>query len=276
MTVIENPIADEYFAAPAIARRDDTVVFVGSLAYPPNTDAITWIVQDIWPRVCRQRPDARLVVVGRGDGDSVTVPRMRSLVESVGGTFAVDVPDVRPYYWEASVVVAPLRLGAGLRNKVIHAMACHAPVVATPRRARGDRGRGRRACTGGVVRRRPRRRDRADDGRTGGVERDAQPQPPRSWRAIERRSSASASSSGGRPHCQTRRDSERRPVAISSRTGVCGGRRRPRSSAAVLPRARSAEGRGHHRRLTLDCRSPLGQEGFRPAARSARARMHRR
>jgi glycosyltransferase involved in cell wall biosynthesis len=132
VTVIENPIADEYFEPPAVSRRTDTVLFVGSLAYPPNTDAIEWITRDIWPSVLRHRPDARLVIVGRADGDVVTVPRVRALVEAAGGTFAVDVPDVRPYYWEATVVIAPLRLGAGLRNKVIHAMACRAPVVATP------------------------------------------------------------------------------------------------------------------------------------------------
>ena len=61
-----------------------------------------------------------------------TVAGVVQQVESIGGHLAVDVPDIRPYYWEATVVVAPVRLGAGLRNKVIHAMACHAPVVATP------------------------------------------------------------------------------------------------------------------------------------------------
>lgn len=131
VSVIENPIADEYFAEPAVGRTRDTVVFVGSLAYPPNTDAVAWIVDEIWPAVRRQRPEAKLVVAGRGDDDAVTVPRVRRQVEAAGGVFAVDVPDIRPYYWQAAVVIAPIRLGAGLRNKVIHAIACRAPVVAT-------------------------------------------------------------------------------------------------------------------------------------------------
>jgi len=113
------------------------VLFVGSLAYPPNTDAITWIVEEIWPAIRDQRRDAKLVVAGRGDGDAVTVPRVRRKVEAAGGAFAVDVPDIRPYYWRAAVVLAPIRLGAGLRNKVIHAMACRAPVVATPAAVEG-------------------------------------------------------------------------------------------------------------------------------------------
>ena len=130
--VIENPIADDYFEPPTSARSRDTVLFVGSLAYPPNTDAISWIVEEIWPSIRARRPEAKLVIAGRGDDDAVTVPRVRRQVEAAGGEFAVDVPDIRPYYWEAAVVLAPIRLGAGLRNKVIHAMACGAPVVATP------------------------------------------------------------------------------------------------------------------------------------------------
>jgi glycosyltransferase involved in cell wall biosynthesis len=43
-----------------------------------------------------------------------------------------DVDDIRPHYWRAAAVVSNLRHGAGLRNKVLHAMACGAPVVATP------------------------------------------------------------------------------------------------------------------------------------------------
>jgi glycosyltransferase involved in cell wall biosynthesis len=129
--VIENPIADEFFESPDRARTPNIVTFVGALAHQPNADAIRWLVRDIWPHVTAARPDTSLVVVGRADGDP-TVPELRALVEGAGGRLEADVPDIRPYYWEAAVVVAPLRHGSGLRNKVIHAMACGAPVVATP------------------------------------------------------------------------------------------------------------------------------------------------
>jgi glycosyltransferase involved in cell wall biosynthesis len=129
--VLENPVADTFFEAPDRPRSTSIVSFVGALAHQPNGDAIRWLVREIWPRVVAQRPDARLMVVGRADNDP-TVPELRALVERVGGRLEADVPDIRPYYWEAAVVVSPLRHGSGLRNKVIHAMACGAPVVATP------------------------------------------------------------------------------------------------------------------------------------------------
>lgn len=129
---IENPIAHRFFEAPQESRTSDEVVFVGTLNHHPNTDAIEWLVQDIWPHVMAQRPDARLRVVGRGDVGGRTTARLRDMVEAVGGELHADVDEILPYYWRAAVVVAPMRLGAGLRNKVLHAMACRAPVVATP------------------------------------------------------------------------------------------------------------------------------------------------
>jgi glycosyltransferase involved in cell wall biosynthesis len=130
--VIENPIADQYFKPPEGPRSDNVVTFVGTLHHRPNTDAIEWLAGEIWPLVLAQRPDAKLVVVGRGDQHGVYARRLGDLVAQAGGRLDADVDDIRPYYWESAAVVAPMRQGAGMRNKVIHAMACRAPVVATP------------------------------------------------------------------------------------------------------------------------------------------------
>lgn len=130
--VIENPIADQYFEAPRGQRSPSTVLFCGALTHGPNVDAIAWLTNEIWPAVVRRRPDAELVVVGRGDRAGVAEARVRPLVEAAGGRLDADVPDVLPYYWRAAVALAPLREGTGLRNKVLHAMASATPLVATP------------------------------------------------------------------------------------------------------------------------------------------------
>jgi glycosyltransferase involved in cell wall biosynthesis len=135
--VIENPIGDGYFDPPGVTRTSDTVAFVGSLLFEPNLDAVEWLIGDIWPRVVARRPLAALVVAGRSDGDPSRLAHVRRMVESVGGEVEADVPDVRPVYWRAATAIAPIRLGAGLRNKVLHAMACGAPVVATPAAVEG-------------------------------------------------------------------------------------------------------------------------------------------
>jgi hypothetical protein len=127
VTVIPNPIPDEFFARASSPRSTSTVTFIGSLSWEPNADSVRWICSDIWPRVRSRRPDARLRIVGRFPTDE-----LRRLVEAVGGEFFADVGDIRPFYWEAAVVIAPVRMGSGMRNKVLHGMACGAPLVATP------------------------------------------------------------------------------------------------------------------------------------------------
>jgi hypothetical protein len=55
--------------APPHAPDPNTVLFVGSMGYPPNIDAIEWLVADISSRIVAARPDARLVAAGRANDD---------------------------------------------------------------------------------------------------------------------------------------------------------------------------------------------------------------
>lgn len=126
VTVIPNPIPEPFFAEPSEPRSARTVAFIANLAYRPNVDAVEWLAAEIWPRVLAAVPDAELQVVGTSPD-----PAVRDAVASVGGSLHPNVPDVRPYYWRAGASVAPVRLGAGLRNKILHAAACGAPVVST-------------------------------------------------------------------------------------------------------------------------------------------------
>ena len=125
LDVVPLPIGDEWFAAPADERGTD-VVFVGALDYRPNVEAVRWLADAIWPLVRVARPAARLHIVGRSP-----VTGVRDAVERCGAELHADVPDTRPWYWRAGVVVSPIRLGSGIRNKVLHAFACGAPLVAT-------------------------------------------------------------------------------------------------------------------------------------------------
>jgi len=124
--VVPVPLADEFFEEPPRRRSSDTVAIIGMLNYRPNIDALLWFTSEVWPRVIERYPGARLQVVGRAPVDDV-----RTAVADVGGDLHADVPDARPYYWSAGVVPVPMRLGSGMRNKVLHAIATGAPLVAT-------------------------------------------------------------------------------------------------------------------------------------------------
>ena len=124
--VIPNGIDLQRFHARAASRDDDTLLFLGNFAYPPNQDAAKHLIQVVLPGVRDVMPAARLQLVG------VNPPGwLRELandhIEVTGA-----VPDVTPYLARATVFVCPLRFGAGLKNKVLEALAMGIPIVATP------------------------------------------------------------------------------------------------------------------------------------------------
>jgi polysaccharide biosynthesis protein PslH len=100
------------------------VLFVGTLDWPPNAEAVRFLLDDIWPRVRREVPDARLTIVGRGarPGDAGRDPSVR---------FTGWVPDVEPWFRQSRVMVVPLRSGSGMRVKILDAFARGVPVVST-------------------------------------------------------------------------------------------------------------------------------------------------
>jgi glycosyltransferase involved in cell wall biosynthesis len=124
--IVPLAVGEEWFVAPGLARERDLVTIVAGLDYWPNIDGIGWFVREGWPKIRAVLPDARLRVVGRSP-----VPELRALLASAGVELLADVPDARPHYWSAAVAVMPLRVGSGVKNKLIHAFACGAPVVAT-------------------------------------------------------------------------------------------------------------------------------------------------
>lgn len=124
--VVPSALGDDWFDAPSLARDGSLVSFVAALDYGPNRDAVDWLLADIWPRIRSEIPECRLRIAGRNPGDD-----LRSAVESAGGELCADLPDIRPAYWETAVALMPIRLGSGMRNKVLHAAACRAPIVAT-------------------------------------------------------------------------------------------------------------------------------------------------
>jgi sugar transferase (PEP-CTERM/EpsH1 system associated) len=100
-----------------------TLLFTGNMDYGPNIDAVCYFVQDILPLIRNQFPDIRFIIAGQRP-----VARVSALANdfiSVTGF----IPDLSVQYDEASVVVAPLRFGAGTQNKVLEAMAMGVPVV---------------------------------------------------------------------------------------------------------------------------------------------------
>ena len=102
-----------------------TLLFVGVMNYHPNTDAVRYFVEEVFPRIRSAHPDARLKVVGMHPPESI-----RSLASpEIEVTGVVD--DLRPHFDSAAAVVVPLRFGGGTRFKIVEAMAKGKAIVST-------------------------------------------------------------------------------------------------------------------------------------------------
>ncbi len=123
---------DEY-PAPIAQPQPDRVLFFGSFRHRPNVDALRFLLQDVWPRIQQARPQARLDVMG------ADIPTWaKQLAQQLSGIRVLGFqPDIRPALAEASVIIAPLRFGSGVKIKILESMALGKAVVTTPIGAEG-------------------------------------------------------------------------------------------------------------------------------------------
>ena len=122
------------FAAPADRPAAEwDLVFIGSMDWTPNEEAVVRFVREILPLVRQSKPDCSLAVVGRRPPRSILRLAEQDARITVTGT----IPDVRPYLWRSRLSIVPLRIGGGTRLKIYESMAAGVPVVSTTVGAEG-------------------------------------------------------------------------------------------------------------------------------------------
>lgn len=137
---LTNGVDTEYFSSTTIPevelkglrRGTPQFVFVGVLNYQPNTSGVIWFCRQVWPLIRQRWPDAHVDIVGRSP-----IKDIMALGDITGVQVVGSVPDVRPYILAADVAIAPLQIARGIQNKVLEALACGRPVIATAQAAAG-------------------------------------------------------------------------------------------------------------------------------------------
>jgi glycosyltransferase involved in cell wall biosynthesis len=130
LTILPNGVDVEYFAPDGQDRDAATLVFSGKMSYHANITMALHLVQAIMPHVWKRQPQVKLLIVGKDPPREVL-----RLGQHPGVTITGTVPDVRTYLRQATIAVVPMVYGAGSQFKVLEAMACGTPVVATPQAA---------------------------------------------------------------------------------------------------------------------------------------------
>ncbi|MPZ71869.1 MAG: glycosyltransferase [Nitriliruptorales bacterium] len=111
--------------APTVEGSRPVVTFIGNFAYEPNVDAAQHFVKRVLPRLVHSVPDVHVMLVG--NAPSMAVRALAGRHVTVTGR----VPDVGEYLQAATVVVCPLRVGGGVKVKMLEALAYSKAIVST-------------------------------------------------------------------------------------------------------------------------------------------------
>ena len=125
IVIVPNGVDFEHFTKKESSKIYD-VVFTGNMAYPPNVDAVEYLSREIMPIVWRTRPETTLCIAG-----ATPVPSVKAAAnEKITVTGWVD--DMRDVYAQSRIFIAPMRIGTGLQNKLLEAMAMELPCITSP------------------------------------------------------------------------------------------------------------------------------------------------
>lgn len=126
ISVIPNGVNSEYFKPNDQHRRNENIIFTGIMSFPPNVDAILYFCRDIFPLIQKKKGNVKLYIVGKDP-----VNKVKKLSNNKNITVTGYVPDIRSYISKCAVYVCPMRIGTGIKNKILEAMAMGIPIVAT-------------------------------------------------------------------------------------------------------------------------------------------------
>lgn len=127
LKVLPNGIDISYFSdnAPCKEKEYD-FVFSGNMSYPPNEDAALFLIKEILPIVQEQIPEVKILIAGTSPALYLRSKQSKNII--ISGW----LPDIRDAYKSSRIFVAPLRMGGGLQNKVLEALAMGLPCICPP------------------------------------------------------------------------------------------------------------------------------------------------
>lgn len=125
VSLIPNGVDTEFFnPRPERESEKPSICFWGRMDFEPNIEAMIWFCSQVWPVLLNDFPDAVLTIVGANPTTAVKdLGTIRNVI--VTG----EVEDIRPFAWCSQVVVMPIRIGAGIKNKLLEACAMGKSIV---------------------------------------------------------------------------------------------------------------------------------------------------
>ena len=130
--IIPNGVDVAHYQPDFSAEAPTHLIYIGSMDWYPNEDAVSFFADEVLPRIHAEVPDVKFSIVGGNPS-----ARVQQLAEREGVVVTGRVPEIKPYFAEATVFVVPLRIGSGTRLKILEALAMGKAIVSTSVGAEG-------------------------------------------------------------------------------------------------------------------------------------------
>ena len=125
IAVVINGVDTDFFT-PLDSPPEYDIVFTGNMGYAPNVNAAEYLAKEILPLVHEKRPGTSLTLAG-----ATPHPAVQAL-QNEHVTVTGWVEDIRECYSKARMFIAPMKIGTGLQNKLLEAMAMKIPSITSP------------------------------------------------------------------------------------------------------------------------------------------------
>ena len=132
IAIIPNGVDVTHFQPDFTAEAPTHLIYIGSMDWYPNEDAVAFFADEVLPSIQSKVLDVQFSIVGGNPS-----ARVQKLVEREGVVVTGRVPEIKPYFAEATVFVVPLRIGSGTRLKILEALAMGKAIVSTSVGAEG-------------------------------------------------------------------------------------------------------------------------------------------
>ena len=130
--IIPNGVDVAHYQPDFSAEAPAHLIYIGSMDWYPNEDAVSFFADEVLPQIHTEVPDVKFSIVGGNPS-----ARVQKLAEKEGIVVTGRVPEIKPYFAEATVFVVPLRIGSGTRLKILEALAMGKAIVSTSVGAEG-------------------------------------------------------------------------------------------------------------------------------------------
>lgn len=127
LKVVPNGVDLQYFKKDnSLNEIFPSIIFWGNMNFAPNIDAVCYFYHKIFPEVRKHFDNITFFIVG-----AAPVEKILALGDDNDVIVTGFVDDIRPWVQKASVCITPMRIGSGIKNKILEALAMSKPVVST-------------------------------------------------------------------------------------------------------------------------------------------------